>query len=133
VSRAVAEQERSPLIGRTIGSTLAASRVWERRYFGLPALFDLALLTLATTLWFVPVPWLIAGFPALALYWWRRRCAAAAPASTELNLPTYLLLGLGVLALIPSGDIQVSLSRLLGLWLGIALFHAVSDLLVTEK
>lgn len=94
---------------------------------------DAALLALAGGLWLAP-GWLPAlGFPLLVLVGWRRWRRLGATAGTPLDRPVSVLVGLGVAALLPSVDLTVSLPRLLGLWLGVALFLTVFDLLTSEK
>ncbi len=98
-----------------------------------PRPFDVALAALAGVLWFAPSWFSALGFPLLALLWWRRRRALGAAARTGLDGPVLVLLVLGVGALAPSVNLEISLPRLLGLWLGVALFLVVFDLLTSEK
>jgi O-antigen ligase/glycosyltransferase involved in cell wall biosynthesis len=101
--------------------------------YRLPPPLDVAVLLAATALWFGGPGLLTAlGFPLVGLYWWRRRTLGDAIA-TGLDGPISLLAAWGVLALIPSHDLDVSLTRLLGLWLGIALFLVFFDVLTSEK
>jgi glycosyltransferase involved in cell wall biosynthesis len=103
------------------------------RPFAQPRLIDAAVLSIVVALWFTPTWLLVISFPLLATWWWRRRRVLGAAAGTPLDKPIYALVGLGVVALLPSLDLEASLPRLLGLWLGAAVYLAVFDLLTSEK
>jgi O-antigen ligase/glycosyltransferase involved in cell wall biosynthesis len=101
--------------------------------YKLPPPLDVALLLAAVALWFGgPGLLTVLGLPLVGLYFWRRRSLGDA-IGTGLDGPVFLLAAWGVLALIPSRDLAVSFTRLLGLWLGVALFLVFFDVLTSEK
>jgi O-antigen ligase/glycosyltransferase involved in cell wall biosynthesis len=105
----------------------------ELQPYRLPPPLDVALLLLAAVIWFAgPGPLTLVGFPLVAAFCWRRRALGDA-ISTGLDGPVFLLAGLGILALIPTQNLNASLSRLLGLWLGVAVFLVFFDALTSEK
>src|SRR6266511_404130 len=113
--------------------------VWLRRCAALWALgrtvdaFDIALIGFAVGVWFAS-GWLsLLGLMALAVVWWRRRRALGERAVSPLYRPIGVLVALAILAVLPSADLEVSLTRLLGLGLGVVLYLRMFDLLDNEK
>src|SRR6266511_2789012 len=89
--------------------------------------------TLDPDVWFAS-GWLsLLGLMALAVVWWRRRRALGERAVSPLYRPIGVLVALAILAVLPSADLEVSLTRLLGLGLGVVLYLRMFDLLDNEK